>query len=134
MVTECHRPDERNKVQAFNDFLIFGSMAVGSFSSGMLLASFGWTAVNEVMFPVVLAAGALLHLGSARPAHQSLPDRLSVAQLERHDHQHQRESDAARPDQWPIGERETVDQPKKYPHGECEAGRQRDRLRLLSRE
>ena len=28
MVTQCHRPEERNKVQAFNDFLIFGTMAV----------------------------------------------------------------------------------------------------------
>ena len=64
MVTECHRPNERNKVQAFNDFLVFGSMAIGSFSSGKLLASFGWTAVNEVMFPVVLAAGALLIWGA----------------------------------------------------------------------
>ena len=40
LVTECHRPEERNKVQAFNDFLIFGSMAVGSFSSGQLLGDF----------------------------------------------------------------------------------------------
>ncbi len=60
MVTQCHRPEERNKVQAFNDFLVFGSMAVGSFSSGQLLASFGWVAVNEVVFPSVLAAAALL--------------------------------------------------------------------------
>jgi hypothetical protein len=37
MVTQCHRPHERNKVQAFNDFLIFGSMALSSFSSGQLL-------------------------------------------------------------------------------------------------
>ena len=42
MVTQCHRAEERNKVQAFNDFLIFGSMAVASFSSGQLLAGFGW--------------------------------------------------------------------------------------------
>jgi MFS family permease len=28
MVTTCHRPNERNKVQAFNDFLVFGSMAM----------------------------------------------------------------------------------------------------------
>ena len=34
MVTQCHRPEERNKVQSFNDFLIFGTMAVGSFASG----------------------------------------------------------------------------------------------------
>ena len=38
MVTQCHRPNERNRVQAFNDFLVFGSMAIGSFSSGKLLA------------------------------------------------------------------------------------------------
>jgi predicted MFS family arabinose efflux permease len=60
MVTECHRPNERNKVQSFNDFLVFGSMAIGSFSSGAVLASFGWAAVNEVVFPVVLIAVALL--------------------------------------------------------------------------
>jgi predicted MFS family arabinose efflux permease len=60
MVTHCHRPNERNKVQAFNDFLVFGSMAIGSFSSGQLLASFGWATENEVVFPVVLAASALL--------------------------------------------------------------------------
>jgi predicted MFS family arabinose efflux permease len=60
MVTRCHRPHERNKVQAFNDFLIFGSMAVSSFSSGQLLARFGWVTVNEVIFPAVFVAGALL--------------------------------------------------------------------------
>ncbi len=60
MVTHCHRPEERNKVQAFNDFLIFGSMALSSFSSGQLLAYFGWTAINEVIFPTVFVAGGLL--------------------------------------------------------------------------
>jgi predicted MFS family arabinose efflux permease len=60
MVTQCHRPEERNKVQAFNDFLIFGSMAIGSFSSGQLLALFGWTAVNGVVFPFILVAGVML--------------------------------------------------------------------------
>jgi MFS family permease len=60
MVTECHTPNERNRVQSFNDFLVFGSMAIGSFSSGSLLHYFGWSAVNEVVFPVVLSAAALL--------------------------------------------------------------------------
>ncbi|MEX0751575.1 MAG: MFS transporter [Xanthobacteraceae bacterium] len=60
MVTQCYTAEERNKVQAFNDFLVFGSMALASFSSGQLLAKFGWTAVNEVVFPAVLAAAALL--------------------------------------------------------------------------
>jgi MFS family permease len=50
LVLETHRPNERNKVQAFNDFLVFGMMAVGSFSSGQLLAHYGWNAVNLVVF------------------------------------------------------------------------------------
>jgi len=66
MVLQCHRPNERNKVQAFNDFLVFGSMAIGSFSSGALLASFGWATVNEVTIPFVLAAAALLLWGARR--------------------------------------------------------------------
>ena len=70
MVTYCHRPNERNKVQAFNDFLVFGAMAIDSFSSGALLVSFGWSMVNEVAFPVVLAATALLVWGALRGRRQ----------------------------------------------------------------
>ena len=60
LVLETHRPQERNKVQAFNDFLVFGMMAVGSFSSGQLLANYGWSAVNTVVFPPVLLGLAVL--------------------------------------------------------------------------
>jgi len=70
MVTHCHRPNERNKVQAFNDFLVFGSMALGSFASGAVLVSFGWSAVNEIVFPVALAATALLIWGALRGRRQ----------------------------------------------------------------
>src|SRR6266571_5765829 len=64
LVLETHRPQERNKVQAFNDFLVFGMMAVGSFSSGQLLANYGWSAVNMVVFPPVLLGLAVLGLAS----------------------------------------------------------------------
>jgi MFS family permease len=64
LVLETHRSAERNKVQAFNDFLIFGMMAVGSFSSGQLLANYGWSAVNMVVFPPVLLGLAVLTVGS----------------------------------------------------------------------
>jgi MFS family permease len=60
LITECHDPHERNKVQAFNDFLVFGSMAIASFSSGALLATYGWTIVNAMVFPVITVAGLLL--------------------------------------------------------------------------
>src|ERR1700688_800119 len=64
LVLETHRPQERNKVQAFNDFLVFGMMAVGSFSSGQLLANFGWSAVNMVVYPPVLLGLVVLTLAS----------------------------------------------------------------------
>ena len=64
LVLETHRPQERTKVQAFNDFLVFGTMALGSFSSGQLLAHYGWTAVNMVVFPPVLLGLAVLTLAS----------------------------------------------------------------------
>lgn len=60
MVTQCHRPEERTKVQAFNDFVIFGSMAVTSFSSGQFLELFGWATLNELVFPLVAVAGLML--------------------------------------------------------------------------
>ena len=64
LVTECHDPHERNKVQAFNDFLVFGAMAIGSFSSGALLAAYGWSAVNGMVYPVIFVAALLLIWGS----------------------------------------------------------------------
>ncbi|NEV75802.1 MFS transporter [Rhodopseudomonas sp. BR0C11] len=54
LVLETHQPSEKNKVQAFNDFIIFGLMALGSFSSGQLLANYGWATVNLAVFPPVL--------------------------------------------------------------------------------
>ena len=67
MVLECHRPEERTRVQSFNDFLVFGTMALGSFSSGHLLTALGWNAVAAVVFPpVLLALGVLLASGRLR--------------------------------------------------------------------
>jgi MFS family permease len=64
LVLETHRPQERNKVQAFNDFLVFGMMAIGSFSSGQLLANYGWSAVNMAVYPPVLLGLVVLTLFS----------------------------------------------------------------------
>ncbi|WP_428669875.1 MFS transporter [Roseibium sp.] len=60
MLTETYRPEERNLVQAVNDFLVFGFVAAASFSSGALLNLFGWGTVNVLVFPfVVLCLGLL---------------------------------------------------------------------------
>jgi len=53
LVTECYRPSERAKVQALNDFLIFGTTAAASFSSGQLLHRVGWDAINLGLLPIV---------------------------------------------------------------------------------
>lgn len=66
MVTQCHRPEERTKVQSVNDFLVFGSMAFGSFFSGQLLAKFGWAMINEVVLAFMFAAALLSLLLAAR--------------------------------------------------------------------
>src|SRR5699024_3095405 len=60
MVLECHRPEEKTRVQSFNDFIVFGLMAVGSFASGSLLAAYDWDVVLWVsIVPLVLAIAIL---------------------------------------------------------------------------
>ena len=60
LLTECYRPSERAKVQALNDFLVFGTVAVASFGSGQLLHRVGWAGINTGMLPMVAAVLALL--------------------------------------------------------------------------
>lgn len=44
-IIEYHRPEEKTRVQSLNDFVVFGVMMLGSFSSGVLLNLYGWNAV-----------------------------------------------------------------------------------------
>lgn len=63
LVTDCYRPEETSRVQAFNDFLIFGSVALSSFSSGRMLALHGWDGLNLLTFPIIgLVSLALIWL------------------------------------------------------------------------
>jgi MFS family permease len=63
MVTDCHRPQERNKVQAVNEFMVFGLVATASFGSGKVLHGAGWEMVTVSYLPfVALAAGLVLLL------------------------------------------------------------------------
>lgn len=53
MVTDCHTPAERSKVQGLNDFIMFGTVACASFFAGSLLHASGWQTINWLIFPVV---------------------------------------------------------------------------------
>jgi MFS family permease len=56
LVLECHRPEERARVQSLNDFIVFGTMVVSSFASGGLLTSYGWEMVCWITLPPLLIA------------------------------------------------------------------------------
>ena len=67
MLTEAYRPQEKAKVQALNDFLVFGTVAITAFSSGAVYDFYGWNVLNAVLLlPVALALGALIWLGLRR--------------------------------------------------------------------
>jgi predicted MFS family arabinose efflux permease len=66
MVLECHRPEEKTRVQSFNDFVVFGTMTFGSFLSGGLLSAYGWDTVLWLSFPPLLFAVAALFVASPR--------------------------------------------------------------------
>ncbi|MEM7236974.1 MAG: MFS transporter [Pseudomonadota bacterium] len=68
LLTSAHRPEERSRVQGLNDFLVFGMVTIGSFSSGALLNGIGWHAVNLAVFPMVLLAAVSVLWLLRRPA------------------------------------------------------------------
>jgi MFS family permease len=60
MLTETYRPEERTRVQGFNDMLVFGTASLGSFLAGSLFATVGWAWLVSIIFPVVAVATLLL--------------------------------------------------------------------------
>jgi len=56
LLTETYRPEERAKVQGFNDFLIFATVAISALSSGQLLNAFDWQTVNYGVSPLICLA------------------------------------------------------------------------------
>jgi MFS family permease len=59
LLTETHTAEEQAKTQAANDFIVFGTVALASLSSGWLLQRFGWQTLNYVAVPILLLAGSL---------------------------------------------------------------------------
>jgi len=64
LLTECYRPEERAKVQALNEFMVFGTVACTALLSGALFNAFDWQVVNlAVVLPVLLCFISVLWLG-----------------------------------------------------------------------
>ncbi len=51
LLTTTYRTSEASKVQGFNDFMVFGTVATASLSAGILQQKFGWDVVNMSVLP-----------------------------------------------------------------------------------
>lgn len=68
LLTQTYRTSERFKVQAINDFLVFGLQAVGSLGAGVLLATMGWNGVLGFSLPWLVLLVPAMWLMTRRPA------------------------------------------------------------------
>ena len=63
LLTTTYEPSEKAKVQAANDFMIFGVMAISTFSAGTLEELVGWEVLNWGVIPILaLVALAIILL------------------------------------------------------------------------
>ena len=61
LLTESYAPAEKARTQGANDFIMFSTMAVSSFSSGAMVSTTGWEAMNWTALPVLAAvSGAVV--------------------------------------------------------------------------
>ncbi len=56
MLTTAYAPEERVRVQATHDFIVFGSVAVTAVTSGAVQQTLGWDVLNLTVVPPVLIA------------------------------------------------------------------------------
>ncbi len=73
IVASSYRPHEADKVQGFHDIVLFGTVALSSFSSGKIFIAYGWSFINLVIWPVtiiclVLIVGLILKSRSVKSA------------------------------------------------------------------
>lgn len=56
LLTQTCRPVERLKVQAVNEFAVFGLVALATLSAGWFYDRFGWITLNLAVMPLLFAA------------------------------------------------------------------------------
>lgn len=58
LLTATYSPDEKAKAQALNDFIVFGTVTLTSFSSGAVQHILGWQTINMAVIPFLVIVGA----------------------------------------------------------------------------
>lgn len=59
LLTRSYRPSEQARTQGIAEFIRFGATAVATLAAGPLLATFGWSAVNIAIVPLIVLAAAM---------------------------------------------------------------------------
>ncbi len=57
LLTETYTLNEKAKAQALNDFLVFGTVTLTSFSSGAVQHALGWQIINIAVIPFLVLVG-----------------------------------------------------------------------------
>jgi len=57
LLTETYAPGEKAKAQALNDFIVFGTVTLTSFSSGAVQHALGWQTINILVIPFLVLVG-----------------------------------------------------------------------------
>lgn len=73
LVTETYNTAEKSRAQALNDFMVFGTVSVTSFSSGAVQHALGWQTINLAVIPflaLILVANLWLR---RKPMQQTNP-------------------------------------------------------------
>jgi len=73
LLARAHRPAERFRVQALNDFSIMGISAFASWSSGAIMELHGWNGALYASIPAILVAAMVILW--VRPDHRPAADR-----------------------------------------------------------
>ena len=60
LLSTAHDAAERVRVQATNDFIVFGTVAVSALLSGTIESTLGWTALNVAVLPGLVIATVLV--------------------------------------------------------------------------
>ncbi|MDT3705579.1 MAG: MFS transporter [Thiobacillus sp.] len=72
LLTQTYRPAEQLKVQAVNEFAVFGLVALATLSAGWLYDRFGWATLNLAVVPLLVAA-LIATAGIERRLRQAVP-------------------------------------------------------------
>ncbi len=66
LLATSYAPEERVRVQATNDFIVFGTVACTAFASGAIHAAAGWQILNLLLLPALALALAMIAIQARR--------------------------------------------------------------------